>query len=185
MLWNIRYQPVILDEYVDQKAEYLFYPAMSRFQRLYTKGLSKRLDPHGVKPGYLEVFFRLWEGDGITQKTLHESLDVEQATLSNTLKRMERDGFLTCERNPRDRRQSIIVLSDTGAGLRKLVLAAIDDLQKVVNHRLSINDRRYFRRILTQMNDQLVSDLDDATLVLLDEVNEDDGMVMLVDEIKK
>jgi hypothetical protein len=34
------------------------------------------------------------------------------------------------------------------------------------------------------MNDQLVQDLDDATLVLLDEVDDSDGeTVMLVDEI--
>jgi DNA-binding MarR family transcriptional regulator len=169
---------------VDYKAEYLFFATMSRFQRLYAKALSKRLDPHGVRPGYLEVFFRLWEQDGVTQKDLHQGLDVEQATLSNTLKRMERDGFVLRTRNPRDRRQSLIVLTDTGASLRKLVLAAIDDLQAVVNTRLSINDRRYFRRILKQMNDQLVQDLDDATLVLLDEVDDSDGeTVMLVDEI--
>jgi DNA-binding MarR family transcriptional regulator len=165
--------------------EHLFFPAMSRFQRLYSKGLSKRLDPHGVKPGYLDVFFRLWEEDGITQKSLHESMDVEQATLSNTLKRMERDGFLVRERNPVDRRQSVIVLTPMGASLRKIVMAAIDDLQAVVNTRLSFNDRRYFRRILTQMTDHLVHDLDDATLVLLDEVDESDDTVLLVDEIQK
>lgn len=166
--------------------EHLFFPAMSRFQRLYSKGLSKRLDAHGVKPGYLDVFFRLWEEDGITQKALHESMDVEQATLSNTLKRMERDGFLVRERNPDDRRQSVIALTLTGASLRKIVMAAIDDIQAVVNTRLSFNDRRYFRRILTQMTDQLVQDLDDATLVLLDEVDDsDDDTVLLVDEIPK
>ncbi|WFS62262.1 MarR family transcriptional regulator [Pseudodesulfovibrio thermohalotolerans] len=165
--------------------EHLFFPAMSRFQRLYSKGLSKRLDPHGVKPGYLDVFFRLWEEDGITQKTLLESMDVEQATLSNTLKRMERDGFLVRERNPVDRRQSVIVLTPMGASLRKIVMAAIDDLQAVVNTRLSINDRRYFRRILAQMTDHLVHDLDDATLVLLDELEESDDTVLLVHEIQK
>lgn len=171
---------------MENKAEYLFFSTMSRFQRLYAKGLSKRLDPHGVRPGYLEVFFRLWEKDGVTQKTLHESMDVEQATLSNTLKRMERDGFVRRTRNPKDRRQTFIVLTDTGASLRKLVLAAIDDLQTVVNTRLSVNDRRYFRRILTQMNEQLLLDLDDTTLVLLDEVDDSgDETLMLVDEIRQ
>lgn len=171
---------------MDFKKEHLFFSAMSRFHRLYAKGLSKRLSPYGVRPGYLDIFFRLWEQDGVTQKALHDSLDVEQATLSNTLKRMERDGFVLRQRNPKDRRQSLIVLTDTGAGLRKLVLTAIEDLQSVVNTRLSINDRKYFRRILKQMNEQLLSDLDDATLVLLDEVDESGGTpLMLMDEIEK
>lgn len=164
----------------------LFHSAMARFHRLYAKGLSKRLEPHGVRPGYLDVFFRLWERDGITQKELHRTLDVEQATLSNTLKRMERDGFLVRKRNPKDRRQTLIELTDTGANLRRLVVTAIEDLQAVVNTRLSINDLRYFRRILAQMTDQLVSDVDDATLILLDEVDEQgEDTVMLVDEVKK
>lgn len=164
----------------------LFHSAMARFHRLYAKGLSKRLDPHGVRPGYLDVFFRLWERDGITQKELHRTLDVEQATLSNTLKRMERDGLLVRKRNPKDRRQTLIELTDTGANLRRLVVTAIEDLQAVVNTRLSINDLRYFRRILAQMTDQLVSDVDDATLILLDEVDEQgEDTVMLVDEVKK
>jgi DNA-binding MarR family transcriptional regulator len=167
-------------------ANQLFHSAMARFHRLYAKGLSKRLDPHGVRPGYLDVFFRLWERDGITQKELHRTLDVEQATLSNTLKRMERDGFLIRKRNPKDRRQTLIELTDTGANLRRLVVTAIEDLQAVVNTRLSINDLRYFRRILAQMTDQLVSDVDDATLILLDEVDEQgEDTVMLVDEVEK
>ena len=163
----------------------LFHSAMARFHRLYAKGLSKRLEPHGVRPGYLDVFFRLWERDGITQKELHRTVDVEQATLSNTLKRMERDGFLVRKRNPKDRRQTLIELTDTGANLRKLVVTAIEDLQAVVNTRLSINDLRYFRRILAQMTDRLVSDVDDQTLILLDEVDEQDGeTVILVNELE-
>ncbi|XXJ21637.1 MarR family winged helix-turn-helix transcriptional regulator [Desulfovibrio caledoniensis] len=154
------------------KTDYLFFAAMGRFNRLYAKGLAKRLLPYNVRPGYLEIFFRLWDQDHITQKALHQGMDVEQATLSNTLKRMERDGFVLRQRNPKDRRQSVIVLTDTGAGLRKLVLTAIDDLQSVVDHRLSVSDRRYFKKILMQMNEQLLTDLDDATLVLLDEVND-------------
>jgi len=170
---------------VAHDTDQLFYSAMARFHRLYAKGLSKRLDPHGVRPGYLDVFFRLWERDGVPQKELHSSMDVQQATLSNTLKRMERDGFLVRKRNPKDRRQTLIELTDTGANLHKLVVTAIDDLQAEVNARLSINDLRYFRRILAQMTDQLVSDVDDATLILLDEVDEPDtGPVMLVDEVK-
>ncbi|OIQ49888.1 Organic hydroperoxide resistance transcriptional regulator [Pseudodesulfovibrio hydrargyri] len=171
---------------MDFKTDYLFFADMARFNRLYAKGLSKRLSSYGVRPGYLEILFRLWEQDGITQKSLHKGIDVEQATLSNTLKRMERDGLLLRQRNPKDRRQSLIVLTDTGAGLRKLVQTAIDDLQSAVNARLSVTDRRYFRRILKQMNEHLFADQDDATLVLLDEVDETEPVpLMLTDEIER
>lgn len=72
-----------------------FYSQLSRLHRLYTRGLVMRLDPYTVRPGYLDVLNVLWDEDNLTQKQLNAHLDIEQATLSNTLKRMERDGILT------------------------------------------------------------------------------------------
>lgn len=157
---------------MSDSTERLFYSRISRMQRLYAKALSKRLDPHGVKPGYLDILDRLWEKDNITQKQLHQRMDIEQATLSNSLKRMERDGIIRKTRNPQDRRVTFIVLTDHGRALHKVVNAAIDDLQSVINTGLTINDRRYFHRILKQMTEQIDEDLEDATLILVDEISE-------------
>lgn len=157
---------------METNPEQLFASSMAKFNRLYARGLAKRLQPHGVLPGYLEILFRLWEKDNVTQKELHGHLDVEQATLSNTLARMERDGLVSRERNPRDRRQTLIQLTQQGGGLQKIVLAAIDDLQSVVNQGLTINDRKYFRRILRQMTTHLDEDLQESVLVLLDEITD-------------
>ena len=152
------------------EAEYQFYPHISRFHRLYTKALTRRLDPHGVLPGYLDILFRLWEKDDITQKALHAKLDIEQATLSNTLKRMERDGLISNTRNPEDRRLTQIVLTEQGKALKKVVLTAIEDLQGCINVGLTISDRKYFRRILKQMTGHLDADLEDGCLLLVDEI---------------
>ncbi|MCJ2165173.1 MULTISPECIES: MarR family transcriptional regulator [unclassified Pseudodesulfovibrio] len=152
--------------------EHLFYFSLSRFTRLYTKGLSKRLEPHGIKPGYLEILFQLWQQDNVTQKELLAMLDIEQATLSNTLKRMERDGFLLSTRKPGDRRLTQLQLTDSGRAIQKVVSASIDDLQATVNSGLTINDRKYFRRILHQMTEQVASDLEEGCLILFDEVSD-------------
>lgn len=147
-----------------------FYSQLSRMQRLYAKALSRRLDPYGVKPGYLDILDRLWSKDNLTQKQLHRRLDIEQATLSNSLKRMERDGILLRKRTPQDKRVMHIVLTDHGRALQKVVNTAINDLQSVVNMGLTINDRRYFHRILKQMTEQAEEDLADTALVLVDEI---------------
>ena len=149
-----------------------FFTRLSRLQRLYSKALAKRLDPHGVKPGYLDILDRLWAGDNVTQKELHANLDIEQATLSNTLKRMERDGILLRVRNERDRRITQIVLTEHGRTLRKLVKASLDDVQKTAASGLTVNDRRYFYRLLRQMAEHLDVDTADAALILVDEVED-------------
>lgn len=148
----------------------LFFDQLSRFQRLYAKSLSSRLIPYGVHPGYLSILFRLWEQDGITQKELNAFLDIEQATLSNTLKRMQRDGLITQPPLKTDRRRLHITLTDQGRTIRQTVEAAIDDLKSTVNQGLTINDRRYFKRIMRQMTEKLEEDQIESLVVLLDEV---------------
>jgi len=83
---------------------------------------------------------------------------------------MERDGILLRKRTPQDKRVMHIVLTDHGRALQKVVNTAINDLQSVVNMGLTINDRRYFHRILKQMTEQAEEDLADTALVLVDEI---------------
>lgn len=149
-----------------------FFHRLSRLQRLYARALDRRLAPIGVKPGYLDILARLWRKDGIPQKELHAVLDMEQATLSNSLKRMERDGLLTRKRSPKDRRLTHITLTGLGRGMEKTVKATLADVQETAVQGLTVNDRRYFYRILKQMSEHLESSNDDAPLILVDEIME-------------
>ncbi|WP_285907244.1 MarR family winged helix-turn-helix transcriptional regulator [Pseudodesulfovibrio pelocollis] len=148
----------------------LFFTQLSRFQRLYARSLAARLAPLGVHSGYLGVLHYLWQRDGITQKTLHELMPVEQATLSNTLKRMERDGLIARTPDPDDKRAHVITLTPRANALKPQVMQAIGDLRAAVNTGLTVNDRRYFRRIMRQMTESLETDQEDAPVLLLDEV---------------
>lgn len=150
-----------------------FFSTISRMQRLYAKSLHMRLGPYDVKPGYLDILTALWNKDGVTQKQLKSVMAIEQATLSNTLTRMERDGLIAREPDRKDRRLRYIKLTDKGQSLEPVVLSAIDDLQSSVNKGLTINDRRYFNRILRQMTEQLEDDQIEPLLMLLDEVTDD------------
>ena len=92
--------------------EDLFFSQLSKLQRNYSKSLTMRLETYDVRPGYLDILHRLWEKDNITQKELNSLIEIEQATLSNTLSRMERDGLIKRNHNPQDRRRVHITLSD-------------------------------------------------------------------------
>lgn len=148
----------------------LFYSQLSAFHRLYGKSLSMRLSMYDVQPGYLTVLSRLWEADNITQKALHATLDIEQATLSNTLKRMERDGLIIRTRERKDRRRHRITLTSRARELQQTVDSAIADLETTVNKGLTVNDLRYFNRIMRQMIDQLETDQEEPMMLLLEEI---------------
>lgn len=131
-----------------------------------------RLSPYGVQPGYLTVLHRLWQQDHVTQKELNATLDIEQATLSNTLKRMERDGLIVRTPNTQDRRHHLITLTENGTAMKSSVESAINDLRTTVNQGLTVNDRRYFKRIMRQMTEKLEDDQTEPLFLLLDEVTE-------------
>lgn len=148
----------------------LFISLLNRLQRLYSRGLTKRLAPYGVQPGYLLPLHFLWQKDGISQKQLTALMGVEQATVSNTLKRMERDGLVKRTPTRKDKRKHTITLTDHGQSIQDAVMAGIDDMRSVANKGLTVNDRRYLKRIMTQMTEHLEEDQDESFLLLLDEI---------------
>lgn len=94
--------------------------------RLFANGLSDRIRPLGLTPGQFPALLELWETDGLSQKDLVRLIDVEQATLANTLTRMERDGLIVRRSHPRDGRVQQIWLTEFGRSLRDAATQAAE-----------------------------------------------------------
>ena len=104
----------------DQSAGYL----ANHMARLFARGLTTRIKPLGLTTGTFPALLELWQKDGLTQKQLVERLDIEQATMANTLARMERDGLITRKKDVTDGRVQRIWLSDRARDLREPALQA-------------------------------------------------------------
>lgn len=94
----------------------------AQMAKTFSRALNKRAAALGFSPGQFPVLLELWHEDGLTQRQLLDRVDVEQATLANTLARMERDGLIIRRPHPKDRRAQIIELTDRA---RELELQAI------------------------------------------------------------
>lgn len=81
--------------------------------RLLMTHLNEATKPLGVTQGQLPVLCCLWDEEGQTQAELCEKIQVEQPTMANTLRRMERDGQIYRTPCDKDRRQSRIFLTET------------------------------------------------------------------------
>lgn len=92
--------------------------------RLFEKGLARRIDGLGLAPAQFMTLLELWNENGITQKALCQRLDVEQATMANTLKRMERDGLITRRAHKTDKRARLVYLTDKARDLQETAMAA-------------------------------------------------------------
>ena len=106
-----------------QSAGYL----INHIARVFARGLAARIRPLGLTTGTFPALLALWETDGLTQKQLVERLDIEQATMANTLARMERDGLILRKKDESDGRVQRIWLTERARGLRDPAIAAAHD----------------------------------------------------------
>ncbi len=92
--------------------------------RLFAVGLQQRIKPLGLATGQFPALLALWQNDGLTQKDLVGLLDIEQATLANTLSRMERDGLIVRKSCEHDGRVQRIHLTSQARALKEDAVAA-------------------------------------------------------------
>ena len=84
---------------------------MNHIARQFAILLGEGLKPLGIAPAQFPILLELWQKDGLSQQELVERADLKQATIANTLARMERDGLITREPNPDDARSRLIMLT--------------------------------------------------------------------------
>ena len=85
----------------------------------FSRALQERGHKLGFAPGQFPVLLELWSEEGLTQKQLIDRLDIEQATMANTLSRMERDGLVLRRRHPADKRAQQIFLTDKARAMEE------------------------------------------------------------------
>ncbi|WP_137155418.1 MarR family transcriptional regulator [Rhizobium sp. FKL33] len=108
-----------MDYKLTESATYL----TSLLARAFSRSLQERAAALGFSPGQFPVLCALWEEDGLTQRQILDRLAIEQATLANTLQRMERDGLIRRQAHPSDRRATQNFLTDRA---REMETEAID-----------------------------------------------------------
>lgn len=90
------------------------YSAAHAFTQLYRP----LLDKLGLTyPQYL-VMVTLWKRDGQNVKELGKTLFLDSSTLTPLLKRLDAAGLITRTRNPKDEREVIIRLTESGHTLK-------------------------------------------------------------------
>lgn len=99
---------------VSEQLCFSIYSLNLAMNKLYRKVLK---DIGLTYPQYL-VMLALWENDGLSVNEIGEKLDLDSATLTPLLKRMESSGLLSRARSAEDERVVIVSLTATGKKLR-------------------------------------------------------------------
>lgn len=129
--------------------------------RLLMRHFEERLRPLDFGMAYLPVAIALEKNGALPQRRLAEIAHVEQPTMAALLARMERDGLISRDPHPGDKRSSLIALSDKAK--ERLPLAE-GQLMDIVDQAMAGFDEEE-RRMLMALMRRVVSNLD-PTLAL-------------------
>ena len=105
----------------------------------------------GLTTGTFPALLELWERDGLTQKELVTRLGIEQATMANTLARMERDGLIIRSRDSVDGRVQRVWLTPRARELHDPAVAAANAENAAALRSLSDDERQQFIALMRKV----------------------------------
>lgn len=124
---------------------------MNEMARLSVQAMQRRLAPLQLSPAQFMALSVLWTEDGLTQRDLAARLGVEQATMANTLSRMERDGLIWRRPHPDDGRSQQIRLTQAAQALEQSAMAAAQAVNETVLAALPQAERGLFLSMITRV----------------------------------
>lgn len=127
--------------------------------RLLAQSLKARNGVEGILPGQYPIVLELLTKDGPTQRDLCDFVKIEQSTMANTLKRMERDGIIERRASLEDGRQATVHLTERGRKLAEVAVVNAFDVNRVALEPLDREAQVQLRTSLIAMAERLESDL--------------------------
>ena len=131
--------------------------------RLFGRAFNRRLTTLGASVGQWPILLALLEQDGLAQAELVRRLDLEQPTVANTLKRMQRDGLIERAPHASDRRREHLHLTERGRTLAPQFVAMAADVNRTALAGLSPDEARTLLDLLHRVIDNLRADTLDAS----------------------
>ncbi|MGE6668620.1 MarR family winged helix-turn-helix transcriptional regulator [Paenibacillus xylanexedens] len=123
----------------------------SQMRRHYSESLREL----NLYVGQDNLLYRLWLEDGITQMQLSEHLKCEPPTVTNMVKSLEQNGFITRKRDELDARIMRIYLTDKGKALDVPIDVKWKAQQEKLLQDISIEDRLILRRLIQKLERNL------------------------------
>jgi len=129
---------------------FLLAKAMQRWNEL----LAERFAAAGygdVRPSYGSVLLPLYEEDGLRMGELARRARLSKQTMTDMIRRLERDGLVERRPDPSDARASLIFLTPSSRRFKPVAAATLRDLDGLVRTRLSTQRVAELKRALRQL----------------------------------
>jgi DNA-binding MarR family transcriptional regulator len=123
--------------------------------RSYRKRIQELLSEHGLFAGQDLLLMALLDRDGQTQSELAKRLQVQQATLTRMIKRVEASGLVERKSDEEDGRISRVFLTKAGMRMRRPIEAIWLAMEDDLFSSLTLEERLLLRRLLMQLHTEV------------------------------
>jgi DNA-binding MarR family transcriptional regulator len=132
---------------------------LAQVSRLVGSRMRAKMEGLGLHRAQALILFQLWHDDGMAQNVLARSLHITPATATNTLQRMERDGWIERRRDGTDQRIVRVNLTAKARALQEEVQTSLRELDEEMTLALSDEERRILRESLLKVRRHLAEDV--------------------------
>ncbi len=126
---------------------------LQHIARLQRSLLRRSLEEAGLHPGQETVLSHLWTYGPQTQAELASGLEIDTSTVSKTLARLERAGFVSRVRSGDDRRAVTVTTTRHGDALRVQIDTIIASVDAGLADGLSADEQHLLQALLDRVID--------------------------------
>lgn len=133
----------------------MYHKLMMENQSIYTKLVFERLKKLTGKElsiGQPKILEHLYLNDGSFQKDIASACQIEQATLTNLLSRMEKNDLVKRTSKEGDKRYIYVYLTEKGKKAANYVMQASEDIESIALNNFSKEEKERFIQLLKKVN---------------------------------
>lgn len=118
--------------------------------RLLAKEVNNCLSDHGLYTSQWSIIFCIERFGPMTQTEIWKYLNVEAPTITRTLSRMEKNGWISRKQGT-DKRERVITLTEEAWGKFKTIRQSMDELEEDILSDLSPEDKKQLYDLLKKI----------------------------------
>ena len=122
---------------------------INRTGHMYT---NEHLKIQGIGRGQVPYLMELSCCNGVTQDYLAKKVQMDKSTVARAIKKLEAGGFVYRQQNPKDKRENLVYITDSGRAINPMVKALSGQWMEKMTKGLSEEELENLLTILEKMD---------------------------------
>lgn len=137
-----------INKNIEPPPEGMIGPRVTMLSKLLRQAFNEAAAEQGLFSGQHHIIFYLVENEGMTVSGLAKKLDVSPATVSVSVKRMEKSGFIVKKPDKTDARITRLYPTDKARVAPENIKKHMDSLEKILSQGMTEEESKKFSSLL-------------------------------------